>query len=61
MEVGSEILLIMLIILALLLSFAIGRNNETPAPLAAAGTIKFNYVLILGGLIYFGFYTNGLI
>ncbi len=50
MEVGSEILLIILIILALLLSFAIGGNDETPAPLAAAGTIKFNYVLILGGV-----------
>ncbi len=50
MEVGSEILVIILIILALLLSFAIGGNDETPAPLAAAGIIKFKYVLILGGV-----------
>ncbi len=46
----STIIVIVLIILALLLSFSIGGNDETPAPLAAAGVIKFKYVLILGGL-----------
>ena len=43
-------LIIVLIILAMLLSFSIGVNDETPAPLAATGTLKFNAVLIIGGL-----------
>jgi len=47
-ELGA-IIVIVLIILALALSFSIGANDETPAPLAAAGTIKFKAVLILGG------------
>ncbi len=38
-----------LISLALLLSFAIGANDETSAPLAAAGNLKFVNVLIIGG------------
>jgi phosphate/sulfate permease len=40
MEGGSEILVIILIILALLLSFAIGGNDETPAPFSAAGILN---------------------
>ncbi|MCP4764427.1 MAG: inorganic phosphate transporter [archaeon] len=50
MEVDSYILVVLLIILALFLSFAIGGNDETPAPLAAAGIVKFNTVLIIGGV-----------
>ncbi|KKN19194.1 hypothetical protein LCGC14_0948140 [marine sediment metagenome] len=46
----TTIIVIVLIILALLLSFSIGGNDETPTPLAAAGVIKFKYVLILGGI-----------
>ncbi|MFX1236454.1 MAG: anion permease [Promethearchaeota archaeon] len=49
MEELSNFIVIFLIILALFLSFSIGANDETPAPLAAAGTIKFKSVLILGG------------
>lgn len=44
------LLVAVLIILALGLSFAIGANDETPAPLAGAGTVKFKYVLIIGGV-----------
>ena len=47
-ELGT-IIVVVLIILALALSFSIGANDETPAPLAAAGTIKFKAVLIVGG------------
>jgi len=50
MEDLSNAIVIVLIILALLLSFSIGANDETPSPLAATGTIKFISVLILGGL-----------
>lgn len=46
----TNIIVIILIILALFLSFSIGGNDETPTPLAAAGIIKFKYVLILGGI-----------
>ncbi|MGQ4873135.1 MAG: inorganic phosphate transporter [Promethearchaeia archaeon] len=42
-------IIITLIILAIGLAFSIGANDETTAPLAAAGTIKFNWVLIFGG------------
>jgi len=47
-EYGA-IIIIVLIILAIGLSFSIGANDETVAPLAAAGTIKFKLILILGG------------
>ncbi len=50
MEELSHYIVIALILLALFLSFSIGANDETPAPLAAAGTIKFKNVLILGGI-----------
>lgn len=50
MEELSHIIVITLIILALFLSFSIGANDETPAPLAATGTIKFKAVLVLGGI-----------
>ncbi len=48
-EVGF-ILIVFLIAMSLGLSFAIGANDETPAPLAAAGTLKFKAVLIVGGV-----------
>lgn len=50
MEEFSNVIIIVLIILALFLSFSIGANDETSAPLAAAGTVKFKVVLILGGI-----------
>ncbi|MHA1729012.1 MAG: inorganic phosphate transporter [Promethearchaeota archaeon] len=51
MDVGSDnIIVIVLVILALFLSFAIGANDETPSPLAAVGIVKFEVVLILGGI-----------
>ena len=40
---------VILIVLAIGLSFSIGANDETVSALAATGTLKFNYVLILGG------------
>lgn len=43
------IIVVVLIVLALGLSFSIGANDETTAPLAAAGSLKFMLVLILGG------------
>ena len=46
----SVILVITLIILALLLSFAIGGNDETSSPVAAAGIINFEAVLIISGI-----------
>ena len=50
MEAGlSNAIVIVLIVLAMLLSFSIGGNDESPAPLAATGTLKFNTVLIIGG------------
>jgi PiT family inorganic phosphate transporter len=45
----TGIIVVVLIILAIGLAFSIGANDETTAPLAASGTIKFAYVLILGG------------
>ena len=45
----SFIIIIFLIGMAFGLSFSIGANDETPSPLAAAGTLKFKLVLILGG------------
>ncbi len=50
MEDLSSLIVIVLIFLAFFLSFSIGGNDETPAPLAATGTLKFNTVLIIGGL-----------
>jgi PiT family inorganic phosphate transporter len=46
----SLVLIIVIIILAFGLSFAIGGNDETSAPLAAAGTLSFKSVLVIGGL-----------
>lgn len=46
----SFIIIIFLICMAFGLSFSIGANDETPSPLAAAGTIKFKFVLIVGGM-----------
>lgn len=49
------IIVAVLMVLALCLSFSIGANDETLAPLAATGTLKFKIVLILGGIgIAFG-------
>jgi PiT family inorganic phosphate transporter len=45
----AGIIVIVLITLAIFLSFSIGANDETSAPLAAAGTIKLKIVLIIGG------------
>ncbi len=45
----AGIIVVVLIILAVGLAFSIGANDETTAPLAAAGTIKFKLVLIFGG------------
>ena len=45
----AAILIVVLIVLAIGLSFSIGANDETCAPLAAAGTVKFKVVLIVGG------------
>ena len=56
------IIVALLIILALGLSFSIGANDETPAPLAAVGIIKFSSVLMLGGFgLGFGtiFFSRG--
>jgi len=58
----AAIIIIVLIVLAIGLSFSIGANDETCAPLAAAGTIKFKVVLIVGGAaIAFGtiFFSQG--
>jgi PiT family inorganic phosphate transporter len=46
----SNALVITLIVLALLLSFAIGGNDETSSPVAAAGIINFEVVLIISGI-----------
>ncbi len=43
------VLIIFLIAMSLGLSFAIGSNDETSAPLAAAGTLRFKIVLIVAG------------
>lgn len=45
----SFILIIVVILLAFGLSFAIGGNDETSTPLAAVGSVSFVYVLIIGG------------
>ncbi|MHA1255450.1 MAG: inorganic phosphate transporter, partial [Promethearchaeota archaeon] len=51
----GPIIIVVLIVLAVCLSFSIGANDETVAPLAAAGTLKFKLVLVLGGIgIAFG-------
>lgn len=51
----GPIIIVVLIVLAVCLSFSIGANDETVAPLAAAGTLKFKLVLVLGGVgIAFG-------
>ena len=51
----GPVIVIVLIVLAICLSFSIGANDETVAPLAAAGTLKFKLVLVLGGIaIAFG-------
>ena len=51
----GPIIIVVLIVLAVCLSFSIGANDETVAPLAAAGTLKFKFVLVLGGIgIAFG-------
>ena len=58
----AAILIIVLIVLAMGLSFSIGANDETCAPLVAAGTLKFKVVLIVGGAaIAFGtiFFSEG--
>ncbi|TFG23121.1 MAG: inorganic phosphate transporter [Promethearchaeota archaeon] len=45
----AAILVVVLIVLAIGLAFSIGANDETTAPLAAAGTLRFKFVLIIGG------------
>lgn len=45
----AGIIIVALITLAVGLSFSIGANDETSAPLAAAGTLKIRVVLIIGG------------
>ncbi len=45
----AAIIVAVLITLAFGLSFSIGANDETSAPLAAAGTLKLKMVLIIGG------------
>ena len=45
----AAIIVVVLIVLAIGLSFSIGANDETSAPLAAAGTLKLRIVLIVGG------------
>lgn len=51
----GPIIIVALLVLAVCLSFSIGANDETVAPLAAAGTLKFKLVLVLGGVgIAFG-------
>ncbi len=45
----AGIIVIFLITLAIGLAFSIGANDETSAPLAAAGTLKIRMVLIIGG------------
>jgi len=45
----ARILVVVLITLAIALSFSIGANDETSAPLAATGTLKIRMVLIIGG------------
>ncbi len=46
----AGIIMVVLIVLAIALSFSIGANDETTAPLAATGTLKFYLVLLLGGI-----------
>ncbi|MHA1147185.1 MAG: inorganic phosphate transporter [Promethearchaeota archaeon] len=46
----AGIIVVVLIVLAIALAFSIGANDETASPLAAAGTLKFKFVLILGGV-----------
>jgi len=44
------ILVIFIVIMALGLSFSIGANDETVAPLVGANVLKFKVVLIIGGV-----------
>ena len=58
----AAIIIALLITLAFGLSFSIGANDETSAPLAAAGTLKLKFILIIGGAaIAFGtiFFSEG--
>ncbi|MFX1408618.1 MAG: anion permease [Promethearchaeota archaeon] len=45
----AAVIVAVLITLAFGLAFSIGANDETSAPLAAAGTLKLKLVLIMGG------------
>jgi len=45
----AAVMIAVLITLAFGLAFSIGANDETSAPLAAAGTLKLKVVLIIGG------------
>lgn len=45
----ATIIVAVLIALAIGLSFSMGSNDETSAPLAGAGTLKLKIVLIIGG------------
>ncbi|MFX0073060.1 MAG: anion permease, partial [Candidatus Hermodarchaeota archaeon] len=45
----AAVIVIVLITLAIGLAFSIGANDETAAPLAAAGTMKLRMVLIISG------------
>ncbi|MBA7518599.1 hypothetical protein ES705_10670 [subsurface metagenome] len=46
----TSILVIVLIILAISLAFAIGANDETLSSLVGAGVIKFKVALLIGGV-----------
>jgi len=46
----TSILVIVLIILAISLAFAIGANDETLSSLVGAGVIKFKVALLIGGI-----------
>ena len=45
----ATIIVAILIVLAIGLSFSMGSNDETSAPLAGAGIVKLKIVLIIGG------------
>ena len=45
----ASVIVAILIALAIGLSFSMGSNDETTAPLAGAGTLKIRLVLIVGG------------
>lgn len=46
----TSILVIVLIILAISLAFAIGANDETLSSLVGAGVVKFKVALLIGGI-----------